>query len=617
MRNMKKSILLLFVTLLATSLYAAGKYKLTAEAPRTVVQGDQFRITFTVNTSDNVKDFRGISNIDGLNVIFGPSTSRSSSMQIVNGKSTSSSSVTFTYMVEAVKQGTFTVPAATVVVDGEKLISNSLKIEVLPPDKNSSQRGQGHSSSQSSASQSSSVSADDLFVRVTASKTNVYEQEAFLLTYKVYYAVDLHHFENAKLPDFNGFHSQEIEVSQSNNHALEHYNGRNYHTVILKQYLLFPQRSGTLEIAPARFDAVVAKIIRSNDPFDAFFGGGQSYVPIKKTLTTPALKINVKALPSPRPESFIGAVGSFSLESSISKTDVNANDAVTYKLILSGVGNLKLVSAPSVDFPSDFDAYDPKVNENVVLKSNGMSGNRVFEYLLIPRHPGKYDIPSLTFHYFDTKSGSYKPLTTASYALNVGKSKGGSDGAASADYTGTAKEDVKMLASDIRYIKLGRVDFKPAGMFVVGSLPYTLSYVIPLVIFLIIFFIDRKNLSDSLNVAKSRNKKANRVVNRRMKQVSALLKAKEHDRFYDELLRALWGYMADKLNINTSDLNRDNIREKMTEAGLSEQDIADFINLLDECEFARYAPGDKVEGMDRTYETAREVIIRIENNMRK
>ena len=215
------------------------------------------------------------------------------------------------------------------------------------------------------------------------------------------------------------------------------------------------------------------------------------------------------------------------------------------------------------------------------------------------------------------KSGSYKPLTTASYALNVGKSKGGSDGAASVDYTGTAKEDVKMLASDIRYIKLGRADFKPAGKFVVGSLPYTLSYVIPLVIFLIIFFIDRKNLSDSLNVAKSRNKKANRVVNRRMKQVSALLKAKEHDRFYDELLRALWGYMADKLNINTSDLNRDNIREKMTEAGLSEQDIADFINLLDECEFARYAPGDKVEGMDRTYETAREVIIRIENNMRK
>lgn len=611
---MKGKILLLLFILFATSLQASDKHTITAEAPNTVVKGDQFKITFTVNTSDNVKDFRGFSNVDGLNVIFGPSTSRSSSMQIINGKTTSSSSITFTYMVEAVKEGTFTVPAATVVVDGEKLISNSLKVEVLPPDKRQSQGNQ--SQQPSSSASNASISNDDLFVRVTANRTSVFEQEAFLLTYKIYYAVALRGFENAKLPDFNGFHSQEIEVSQSNNYSLEHYNGRNYHTAILKQYLLFPQRSGTLEIAPARFDAVVAKEVRTNDPFDAFFGGS-SYVSVKKTLTTPTLKINVKPLPLPKPDNFIGAVGSFNLESTISKEEVNADEAVTYKLILSGVGNLKLVNAPELQFPTDFEVYDPKVSENVVMKSNGMSGNRVFEYLLIPRHPGKYDLGSLSFEYFDTKTGTYKTLTTDSYTLNVAKSKNGSSqGSGSIDY-GNVKEDVKLLANDIKYIKQGEVRYKQSDTFVFGSLFYILSYVMPFIVFVVFFYIYRKNIEDSMNVAKYRNKKANKVVSKRMKLALSLLKSKDHDRFYDELLKALWGYMADKLNINTSELNRDNIKEKMTQAGLSEEDVALFISLLDECEFARYAPGGKMEDMDKIYANAKEVILKIENNIRK
>lgn len=611
---MKGKILLLLFILFATSLQASDKHTITAEAPNTVVKGDQFKITFTVNTSDNVKDFRGFSNVDGLNVIFGPSTSRSSSMQIINGKTTSSSSITFTYMVEAVKEGTFTVPAATVVVDGEKLISNSLKVEVLPPDKRQSQGNQ--SQQPSSSASNASISNDDLFVRVTANRTSVFEQEAFLLTYKIYYAVALRGFENAKLPDFNGFHSQEIEVSQSNNYSLEHYNGRNYHTAVLKQYLLFPQRSGTLEIAPARFDAVVAKEVRTSDPFDAFFGGS-SYVSVKKTLTTPTLKINVKPLPLPKPDNFIGAVGSFNLESTISKEEVNADEAVTYKLILSGVGNLKLVNAPELQFPTDFEVYDPKVSENVVMKSNGMSGNRVFEYLLIPRHPGKYDLGSLSFEYFDTKTGTYKTLTTDSYTLNVAKSKNGSSqGSGSIDY-GNVKEDVKLLANDIKYIKQCEVRYKQSDTFVFGSLFYILSYVLPFIVFVVFFYIYRKNIEDSMNVAKYRNKKANKVVSKRMKLALSLLKSKDHDRFYDELLKALWGYMADKLNINTSELNRDNIKEKMTQAGLSEEDVALFIALLDECEFARYAPGGKMEDMDKIYANAKEVILKIENNIRK
>ncbi len=599
--------------MLSVAVQAAGKHTITAEAPKTVVKGNQFQVTFTVNTSDNVKDFRGFSNVDGISVLFGPSTSRSSSVQVINGKTTSSSSITFTYMVEAVKEGTFTIPAASVVVDGEKLISNSLRVEVLPPDKKTTTTGRNGSQR---AASSTSVSNDDLFVRVTASKTNVYEQEAFLLTYKIYYTVAVRGLENLKLPDFNGFHSQEVEVSQSNNYSLEHYNGRNYHTTVLKQYLLFPQRSGTLEIAPARFDAVVAKEVRTNDPFESFFGGS-SYVSVKKSLTTSPLRINVKPLPSPRPDGFIGAVGSFDLESSLSKDEVDANDAVTYKLILSGVGNLKLVNAPSIDFPSDFEAYDPKVSENVVLKSNGMSGNRVFEYLLIPRHAGKYEIPANEFKYFDTKSGTYKSIASAPYTLNVNKSKDGGGASQAVDYGNTSKEEVKVLASDIRYIKSGEVTYKKHGMFFATSLNYLLLYILPFALFLAMFFIYRKNVSDSMNMAKFRNRRANKVVGKRMKRASALLKAKDHDRFYDEVLRALWGYMADKLNIATSDLNRDNVKDKMAAAGLGEGDIDAFISLLDECEFARYAPGDKLDAMDRIYSNAKDVIIKIENNIRK
>ncbi len=612
---MKKNIALILFLLCGVQLQASQNHTITAEAPKTVVKGDQFRVTFTVNTSENVKDFRGFSTLQGFNVIFGPSTSRSSSTQIINGTTTTSSSITFTYTLEATTEGTFSIPAATVVVNDEKLISNSLKIEVLPPDSRPSQSTQTTQKQQQA--NTATVSNDDLFVRVIASRTNVYEQEAFLLTYKIYYSVSLRGFENANLPDFNGFHSQEIEVSQSASNSLEHYNGRNYYTAILKQYLLFPQRSGTIEIAPARFDAVVAQQVRTNDPFDAFFRGS-SYVTVKKSLSTPLLKINVKPLPTPRPDNFIGAVGSFNLESTITKEEVNADDAVTYKLILSGVGNLKLVNAPELQFPADFEVYDPKVSENVVMKSSGMSGNKIFEYLVIPRHPGKYEIPSLNLSYFDTKSGTYKKLATRAFTLNVGKSANGtSQASATADYGNVHKEDVKLLASDIKHIKLGNANYKSRDSFVAGSLGYALLHILPSILFIALFCIYRQNLNESMNIAKYRNRKANKILKKRMKKASALITSNNHDLFYDEVLKALWGYMADKLNINTSELNRDNIKEKMAHAGLQDQDIEKFISVLDECEFVRYAPSGKAEGMADIYDKAKEAILNIENNIRK
>lgn len=596
--------------------FANDKYTLVAEAPSAVVKGDQFRLSYVVNTSSKVKDLRIASNIKGFSILMGPSRSQSSSTQIINGKVSSSSSITFTYMLLAEEEGTFNIPAATITVDGEKIISNSLTIKVLPPDQQSSSSSSSSSSGRrgSSSSASGEITSDQLFVTATTNKVNVYEQEAILLTYKVYTTVDLRGFEYVKLPDFKGFHSQEIELPQKKQFSLEHYKGRNYNTITLRQFLLFPQNSGTLEIAPARFDASVLRQVHTNDPFDAFFGG--NYVSATKTLMTPTIKINVKVLPSPRPDNFTGAVGSFDLSSSINKDELNANDAITYKLVLSGVGNLKLVSVPDITFPADFELYDPKQSDKFSVTTSGLSGSKVYEYLAIPRHAGNFTIPSIELSYFDTKSKSYKTLKTESYTIKVNKGKEGSESAGYSDYANYEKESVKVLASDIRYINLGDVKYMAKNNFMVDKLSYILWYVIPAVLFIIIFIVYRRSAQENMNIAKSRNRRANKVARKRLKKASALLKEKNDELFYDEVLRTLWGYIADKLNINTAELNKDNVKDKMLAANISEDMVNTFINLLNECEFARYAPGNKEEGMDRIFRSAQDVILAIENNIK-
>lgn len=597
-------------------LVAADKYTLVADAPSAVAKGDQFRLSYVVNTSSKVKDLRIASDIKGFSILMGPSRSQSSSTQIINGKVTSSSSITFTYVLLAEEEGTFNIPAATISVDGEKIISNSLTIKVLPEDKGGSSSSSSSSSgSARSSSQAGSITSDQLFVTATTNKVNVYEQEAILLTYKVYTTVDLRGFEYVKLPDFNGFHSQEIELPQKKQFSLEHYKGRNYNTIVFRQFLLFPQNTGTLEIAPARFDASVLRQVQTNDPFDAFFGG--NYVTATKTLMTPAVRINVKPLPSPKPDNFIGAVGSFDLSASINKNEVNANDAVTYKLVLSGVGNLKLASVPEIEFPADFELYDPKLSDNYSVTTNGLSGSKVYEYLAIPRHAGNFSIPSIELSYFDTKSKTYKTLRTESYDLKVNKGKDGSGATAGyADYANYEKENVKVLASDIRYIHQGEVTFRGKNDFLVNRISYILWYVIPAVLFIILFVVYRRSAEENMNLAKSRNRRANKVARKRLKKASLLLKEKKDELFYDEVLRTLWGYVADKLNINTAELNKDNVKDRMLSANIPEEMANNFINLLNECEFARYAPGNKEEGMDRIYTSAQEIILAIENNIK-
>lgn len=608
---MRKIIFLLFTILAAWQVKAADKVRFVAEAADVVVSGDQVRLVFTVNSQD-IKDFRAPS-IKGFDVLMGPSRSQQSSIQIINGKRTSNSSTAFTYILLAGNPGTYTIPAASVEVNGEKVFSNAISIKVLPQDQtsgNSGNNGGGSASSSRSQAAGSRISANDLFITATASKTTVHEQEAILLTYKVYTVVNLRQLYG-KMPDLKGFHTQEVELPQQKTFTLEHYKGRNYNMTVWSQYVLFPQQTGKLEIPSITFDGVVAQQTISDDPFDAFFNGG-GYVEVKKKITTPKVVINVQPLPA-KPAGFSGAVGEFKLASSINATDVKTNDAVTIKLTLSGTGNMKLIGTPEVKFPQDFEIYDPKVTDDYKLTNSGLTGTKTFEYLAIPRHAGNFTIPAIEFTYFDLKSNSYKTLKTEAYNLKVAKGQGNADQVIS-DFTN--KESVKMLGKDIRFIKLGDSSLRPKGDFFFGTVGYYLCYLIPLLLFVVFAVIYRQKALENANVAKVKTKKANKVATRRMKLAGKLLAENKKNEFYDEVLKALWGYISDKLSIPVSQLSKDNIEAELTNYGVQEALIAEFIGVLNECEYARYAPGNENEAMDKVYSASVEVISKMENSIK-
>ena len=611
---MKKILFLLFALLVAHVSAFADEVQFTASAPGAVVKGEQFRVSYTV-TTQKVKDFRAPS-FEGFEVLMGPSTARSSSRNIdIDGNMTSTSTITYTYILMGVKEGEYSIPGASIVADGDSKTSNSLKIKVLPPDQttgNGQQTGRGQGRA-SGASANGQISNNDLFITATVNKTNAYEQEAILLTYKVYFTVNLRELE-IKMPDLKGFLTQEVEL-QRGQPTLEHYQGRNYNTIVWSQYVLFPQQAGKLEIPSINFDATVAvRTQRSIDPFDMFFNGGSSYVDVRKTISTPKLTVNVTPLPTGKPASFAGGVGEFDLKSSITITELKANEAVTLKLEISGVGNMKLVSTPDVDFPQDFETYDPKVDNKFSLTRNGLSGKKVIEYLAIPRHAGTFTIPPVEFSYFDLKTKSYKTLTTEPYELNVAKGEGGSDQVVTSF---TNKEDVRLIGQDIRYIKTGDVRLMPKGQFLFGTWLYFLWYIVPLVLLVAVIIIYRKRAIENANVTKVRNKNANKMAVKRLKLAAKLLKEAKQEAFYEEVLKALWGYISDKMNIPVASLSKDNVEQQLQQHGVDKVLSDEFLRILNECEFARYAPSSIVGGMDKVYAAAIEVISKMENSIKR
>ena len=598
---------ILFFILISTVIGAwADEITFTANAPEVVVSGDQFRLSFTVN-SQKVRDFRAPS-IQGFEVLMGPS--RSTQYQNYNGVVTNS--ITFTYILMAEKEGTYKIPGATIVADGNNYTSNSVEIKVLPPDQSSSNAGSGRASSSRNQANSGKITDKELFMLATVNKTSAYEQEAILLTYKIYTQVNLTGL-NGDVPDLKGFHTQEVELPNQKTFTLEHYNGRNYNTTVWRQFVLFPQQTGKIEIPSVTFEGTVSQRVASADPFDAFFNGG-NYINITKNLVTPKLAIDVKALPAGKPSNFSGGVGEFTLSSSISTQELKTNDAVTIKLVISGTGNMKLINTPEVGFPQDFEIYDPKVENKFNLTRNGLAGNKVIEYLAIPRHAGTYTIPPIEFSYFDLKSQSYKTLKTDAYTLNVAKGEGNSDQVV-ANFT--SKEDLKVLGQDIRYIKTGETRLTKKDDYFFGSMSYYMWYLIPLALFIAFMMAYRKQAMENANVAKVRTKKANKVATKRMKNAGKLLAEKKSEAFYDEVLKALWGYISDKLSMPVSQLSKDNIEEELQKHQVSDELIKEFINNLNECEFARYAPGNQDEKMDKIYSSAIDVISKMENSIKR
>ena len=607
---MRKIILFFILVTTVVGAWADGKISFTANAPEVVVSGDQFRLTYTVN-SQKVRDFRAPSMKD-FEVLMGPSRSTQSSTQIINGNVTSTSTITFTYILMAGKEGTYNIPAATIVAEGNNYTSNSVTVKVLPTDQ-SAGAGNGNSGRNSrNQANNGAITDKELFITATASKTTAYEQEAILLTYKVYTQVNLTQL-HGDTPDLKGFHTQEVELPQQKTFTLEHYNGRNYNTTIWQQFVLFPQKAGKLEIPAVTFEGTVSQMVASADPFDAFFNGG-NYVNIKKNLVSPKLIIDVKELPEGKPANFSGGVGEFTISSSISAQELKTNDAVTIKLVISGTGNMKLINTPEVKFPQDFEIYDPKVDNKFNLTREGLAGSKVIEYLAIPRHAGSFTIPPIEFSYFDLKSKSYKTLKTEAYTLNVAKGEGNADQVV-ANFT--SKEDLKVLGKDIRYIKTGDTQLTQKDDYFFGSIGYILWYIIPLTLFVAFMLIYRKQAIENANVAKVRTKKANKMATKRMKNAGKLLAEKKTEAFYDEVLKALWGYISDKLSMPVSQLSKDNIEEELQKHQVSDELIQSFINTLNECEFARYAPGNQNETMDKVYAASIDIISKMENCIKR
>lgn len=602
---MKRIAILLMMVM--TTAFAVAQ-TLTASAPSRVSVGEQFRLSYTVNTQ-NVSDFRAGNIPAEFEVLIGPNRSMQSSYQMINGHTSQSSSITYTYIVAATKGGSYTIPAAHVVVDGKKIASNALTIKVIGST-GSNSRPYNDDEGEEVREMGSRISGSDLFIKVSANKKRVYEQEPILLTYKVYTLVQLSQLRG-DMPDLKSFYTQEVDLPQQKSFSLETVNGRPYRTCTWSQYVMFPQTTGKLHIPAITFEGVVIQQNRNVDPFEAFFNGGSGYVEVKKKIEAPGIEIQVDPLPQ-RPATFSGGVGKFNISAQLDKTETKANDPITLRIIVSGTGNLKLIKQPVINLPKDFDKYEPKVTEQTKLTTAGIEGSKIYDVLIVPRHQGKYDIPPVEFTYFDTSTKRYETVKTETFHLDVAKGSGAS---AVSDFSG--QNELQELNKDIRFIKTGDADQHLTGDYFFGSTAYWITIAALVLVFVTLFVIFRQRAIDNANVTAMRGKKANKVATKRLKQAARLMTDNKPGEFYDEVLRALCGYVGDKLNIPVAQLSHDNISSKLAERGVHQSIIDKFIGALDECEFERYAPGDPKGNMSKVYDKAMLAIEKIEEVMKK
>lgn len=585
---------ILYIFLLVTTTISAQRVH--CSAPRSVEVGSKFQIEYVIDASD-VSAFR-LGNIpEGIEILYGPNQSEVSSYQYVNGHLSGSTTVTVSYVAMATRGGNFTIPPAMVVANGRRMSTESMRVRVngsAPAAATAQSRGGGREEKTVG-----NPGHGDLFILVSASKTHVHEQEPVMLTYKVYTTLNLTQL-NGAMPDLKGFHTQEVKLPQQKNFHMETFRGKTYNTVTWSQYIMYPQMTGSLKIPSITYHGIVMEEDRSEDAF--FTGGGYKEVP--RDVTAPGITIQVDPLPA-KPKDFSGGVGKFNISAQLAKTEVRAGDPINLRLVLSGTGNLKLVKEPAVQIPSDFDKYDTKITDKTKLSEAGVEGNMIYDYLFVARKEGTYTIPAIRFTYYDTGSNSYKTITTQPFTIKVDKGNG----------NGGMSDFDSDENKDIRPIKTGNTSVHKIGDFFFGSVAYWAIIIVLLAVFAFLFYSFRKTVLMRSDIVGMKRNNANKIATRRLRRADELMLKGKSSEFYDEVMRALWGYVSDKLSIPVEHLSSDNISEKLSTLGVDDNTINKFTGALHECEFERYAPGDTKGNMDRTMESAMTAIMEIENSL--
>lgn len=587
---------------------------LTVDAPRVVSMDETFRVVFTADGKMADFDWPGTSD---FSVVWGPQRGSMSSTNIVNGKRTSSHQETVTYLLQPVKEGKFTISGATAKVDKKECSSKGFTIEVVASQEEaatSASQGGGSSPDASAGTVQSTgtVSNGDIFLKLSLSKTSAVKGEPITATLKIYTRTDIAGFEDVKFPTFNGFWSKETASVNNLEFNRENVNGTIYNSALIRKYMLIPQQSGTLVIDPAEMVCQIRVRAASSAPrsiFDDFF---DNYQTIRKRLTTPEIKVKVSELPAGAPASFGGGVGKYSISASLSKKDIKSNEAVSLIVKVTGNGNVSMLEAPKVDFPSDFEVYDLKSTENV--SSNGTEGGKTFEYPFIPRSHGDFVIPSIQYSYYDISKGGYVTVSTSEIPVTIEKGEEIEGGGVAV--AGVNRQGVKNLKEDIRYIHLGDGNLKRSGHFFAGSLFYYGVLLLVVIFYFVALWLLRFAEGRRADVVGSRNRKANKLARAKLRTAKDFLSKGLSGAYYEELHKALIGYVSDKLSISAAELSRERIGEGLAERGVSQESIAAFTELVDKCEFARYSPDNGEIQMQNEYNEAIRVISQLESEVK-
>jgi len=610
---MIKKLLIYFSLLFIVASAGAEITRFEMSAPNAVEMGQQFRLTFTVNErGSNLQLPPGLSN--NFDVLMGPSTGQSTSIRTINGQTTTEVTYSYTYILRAKSEGEFEIRPATIEAGGKVIESNPLKIQVVPAQSQSQPQTQQQTprGGENQGSQSVDLGGDNLFLRVEMSKQNVFRGEQIIATVKLYADpnIPISGFDEVNLPTYEGFYTQDIEIPNQINFTREVYNNRIYQVGVLKKTVLFPQQNGTITVNPFSMTLLVQQRVRPRSFFDDFFSGVQT---VRTTLTSSAVRVNVKDLPT-QPANFYGGVGNFNISSELSAEDVTTNDAVTLKLTINGTGNLRLIRNPELKLPSDFEVYDPRSTENVRATDNGVSGTKTVEYLFQPRFEGEYTIPSISFAFFNPASGTYETLSTREYTLRVEKGTGAQSATV---MSSRQREDLQLIGQDIRFIKQGNPLLRVKGTTFYGTPLFYGIYGGSALLFLILFVMYRKKARENANLALMRNKKANRVAIKRLKAAAGFMKKNENEAFHEAILKAFWGYLSDKLGIPVAHLNRDSALAALRERNVDEELTSSFVEIIEQCEFARYAPSGGSEARGELYKKAASTMSRLEKQIKR